>query len=435
MATQQQNTNPYGALGSKENLDKLLQGFAATQPKTQIPKTAVPTSVTATTGKVGSFSMPTVPTTFVSPINAVAKTAGEKDYIAAQQAKFDQRLALLQQKQTQDQGFLEKLLSNRVDRASVISSAESELDMSRADMLNKINATIKEVDTLNTEYNAEKAKMEEAIAAVEANRAGIVGGPGILDVLVNDVEKKYSVRLNRISADISSKAAIVEAMQGNYTLARQYINDAVDAATAQYRDDLDAMKIFRDMQGDYFDSIDSVYSDAYDAQIEIAQARYDDERKRAQARYEKELKETGLEDNTNITAEAIINQVLDAGGSPSDAALEYATVLEEIGVQVTQEDINRWTQLAQDTQNKRNSGDGSTAVPLTPDQKILEAQRQPVPNISGLSQTGRLRIPQSGTVSGPSLSGLQLDGLQLDNAQGAFSRAATDTFYSEMFGQ
>lgn len=270
--------------GTQDYVNQQIRNIDALATKPNIPPTTPPTSAKDISGNFPSFNMPNIPTTYTPIDSAIATTAGEKEYVSRVQKEQEAAFQRAQQQTEADRGILSTILSNKPDRKAIISEAESELDTSRAEMLNQINSVIKEVDSLNEAYNKEKERSDLFINQLEENKAGVFG-PGVLNSFLTRAEKDQAVKLNALAAGINAKTATVEALRGNYKLANDYIQQAVDAETAQYKDDVDALLLYRDFNNDAFERIDSVYRDAYEAEITIAQNRLNDEREKSMAKY------------------------------------------------------------------------------------------------------------------------------------------------------
>lgn len=281
-------TNQYGSLGSAENLNKLLAGLGA---KTILPKTPTPSSVTDATSSIGSFSMPSTPTTFVDPFEAMSTAAGQQGYADTLKERFKFEQDLAKQKAQQNTSFLSKLTEARPDKVKIKQEAESQFDTTLAEQINQINTVTKEMSSLNESLNAEIARRDTALAQFDENKNGM--SQGGLDFYRDKLNKQYAVTINQMSANINAKAAVLETMRGNYKMADDYVNKAVDAATAQYKDDLDALTLWRDISSEQFDALSEPYKNAYDSMLDMKKMEYEDEREKAMARYKASLSDAG----------------------------------------------------------------------------------------------------------------------------------------------
>lgn len=331
--------------GTQDYVNQQIRNIDALATKPNIPPTTPPTSAKDISGNFPSFNMPNVPTTYTPIDSAIATTAGEKEYVSRVQKEQEAAFNRAQQQTEADRGILSQIMSSKPDRKKIVSEAESELDTSRAEMLNQINSVIKEVESLNDSYNKEKERGDLFINQLEENKAGVFG-PGVLNSFLTRAEKDQAVKLNALAAGINAKTATIEALRGNYKLANDYIQQAVDAETAQYKDDVDALLLYRDFNNDAFERIDSVYRDAYEAEITIAQNRLNDEREKSMAKYK-----SGLDADTGVVGvmssfSDVMQSVIDAGGTPEQAARAAAQESELMGVQVDQKQLARFVEEA-----------------------------------------------------------------------------------------
>jgi hypothetical protein len=330
--------------GTQDYVNQQIRNIDALATKPNIPPTTPPTSAKDISGNFPSFNMPNIPTTYTPIDSAIATTAGEKEYVSRVQKEQEAAFQRAQQQTQADRGILSEILSRKPDRKAIMAEAESELDTGRAEMLNQINSVIKEVDTLNQSYNKEKELMDSTIARMEENLGG--QSQAGLDYNIAKTQRNFSIKLNALAAGINAKTATVEALRGNYKLANDYIQQAVDAETAQYKDDLDALLLYREFNNDAFERIDSVYKDAYEAEITIAQNRLNDEREKSMAKYK-----SGLDADTGVVGvmssfSDVMQSVIDAGGTPEQAARAAAQESELMGVQVDQKQLARFVEEA-----------------------------------------------------------------------------------------
>lgn len=330
--------------GTQDYVNQQIRNIDALATKPNIPPTTPPTSAKDISGNFPSFNMPNIPTTYTPIDSAIATTAGEKEYVSRVQKEQEAAFQRAQQQTQADRGILSEILSRKPDRKAIMAEAESELDTGRAEMLNQINSVIKEVDTLNQSYNKEKELMDSTIARMEENLGG--QSQAGLDYNIAKTQRNFSIKLNALAAGINAKTATVEALRGNYKLANDYIQQAVDAETAQYKDDLDALLLYREFNNDAFERIDSVYRDAYEAEITIAQNRLNDEREKSMAKYK-----SGLDADTGVVGvmssfSDVMQSVIDAGGTPEQAARAAAQESELMGVQVDQKQLARFVEEA-----------------------------------------------------------------------------------------
>jgi hypothetical protein len=376
--------------GTQDYVNQQIRNIDALATKPNIPPTTPPTSAKDISGNFPSFNMPNIPTTYTPIDSAIATTAGEKEYVSRVQKEQEAAFQRAQQQTQADRGILSEILSRKPDRKAIMAEAESELDTGRAEMLNQINSVIKEVDTLNQSYNKEKELMDSTIARMEENLGG--QSQAGLDYNIAKTQRNFSIKLNALAAGINAKTATVEALRGNYKLANDYIQQAVDAETAQYKDDLDALLLYREFNNDAFERIDSVYRDAYEAEITIAQNRLADEREKAMAKYKADL-----DASTGKTIDALKAAEINAAypganilpGDTEDIANQKIinsgnlTIDEKISLEVSNYVKNGFTK--QEAIDEADSTPGLTPVQL---RKIKEEINKQFSNPNQVQQPG-----------------------------------------------
>lgn len=209
---------------------------------------------------------------------AVAGTAGtatqlgifqkiEADRADAAKAEAD-RISKIQE---QNSGLLASLLSGKKSNAQTRDEEFAALGVDPASYFAEQKAKITEIDTLTKEYNATKAEMETA----KANALGKLSTTGQINSLTAKIERDYAPKLSRMSADINSKAAVLQALQGNFAEARSFVNQAVEDATADLKFKLDTFNTFYQINQDSITRLDSQYRDALNNSINLAKEEYD----------------------------------------------------------------------------------------------------------------------------------------------------------------
>jgi hypothetical protein len=132
-------------------------------------------------------------------------------------------------------------------------------------------ASLAELETLNTEYNNTVAQRDQAIADRQARGGGLVSGT---DQAVTKIERDFAIRLNQQAANIKSKAALMEAREGNFKEAQDFISGAVADATADTKYTLDLFNTFYTKNQDQIEKLDKKYSDALKNAMTSAEEAY-----------------------------------------------------------------------------------------------------------------------------------------------------------------
>lgn len=120
-------------------------------------------------------------------------------------------------------------------------------------------SSLAELDTLNADYN-------KTVAARDTELANIEGRPIPMSEIIGAkqvAEKNWNARLNLMAANINSKAATFQAKQGMFNEAQTYINNAVSAATADQKYNMDMYDYFYKENQDIIDKLDVKIQNAY----------------------------------------------------------------------------------------------------------------------------------------------------------------------------
>lgn len=243
---------------------------------TNLPTTTVPTTATNvqnTPSPTTTTTSPTIGTTG----NAMASSAGVQSYIDTnQQYMTDLKTELEAQRkvQAENQSFLQKLMKNKKDASTVRQEEFAKIGIDPAQYFADQKAKIAEIDTLNKEFNDTKTAMEtEKNMAVDR-----MASTGYISREQAAIERRYAPTLNRISANVNSKAAVLQALQGNFNEAKSLVNQAVEDATADYKFKFDAVTAFYQMNEQYISRLDTRYQNAIQNSIDMAQKQYENAR-------------------------------------------------------------------------------------------------------------------------------------------------------------
>ncbi len=151
----------------------------------------------------------------------------------------------IQQQQAQTKPFLDRMLGSKTpEQARTQATAETGVDVSQ--YFSESNAAAAELDALNITYNNKVAEKDNASlqAGQEMAPMTFIRGNQAL------IQNQYNIELNRMAANINSKAASLQAKQGRFNEAQNYINNAVAAATAETKFNMDMHNFFWDRNQD-----------------------------------------------------------------------------------------------------------------------------------------------------------------------------------------
>jgi len=207
--------------------------------------------------------------------DASATSAGAQKFIDTSMQAADEEAARVAKQQEalakSDKSFLDKILS-APSPADTRKSAQKETGINPKNYFADQQARIKEIDSLTADYNKEVAKRDALIAKVQENSAG--GFEAALDSRVAKIKNDAAIQLNQMSANINSKAATLQALQGNFNSAQNFVNQAVQDATAEQRYNMDLYNTVHNRNKDIFDALDEPYKKAFEAKLDLVQKEY-----------------------------------------------------------------------------------------------------------------------------------------------------------------
>jgi hypothetical protein len=342
-----------------------------------------PTNVNAIT----PISTPTVPPAPIYNPNIAPAVAANMGNLAsvdtrmlqdqeAQKIRLEQRK--LEKQQEANRGTFDKLLNGTPDSAEIRNDALDQSGNNATEYFADQKKRIMEIDSLTQDYNAMVAARDAEIVQAQGRLAPM----SFINNQVNQIRNAASIPLAEKSANINSKAATMEALQGNFSQALTFANLAVDDAVSTYKLKVDSAKMFYDMNEDQIDRLDKKYSEALDAktrqyELEYKAALADKEFVRdifmknpasginiatdtvesATRKYTaaggsiqdianmKEINKDGAVNETAATS--YIQKNIDAGLSVMDSVDSVVKYYQnELGINVTDKMINDWTKKA-----------------------------------------------------------------------------------------
>lgn len=388
-------TTPTGSSTVAGNKVTTISGAGAYEtPTTTSPTTppaVTPPSDISKINQVGEITLPKISPKIGDISTATASTAGSK-------TKVDDLEKQIQEMTAANVGATRSSLLNLLqkDRTQTREDVYKELGISSKDYLSDRKVLISEIDSLSQDYAKKEAEMERRIMEFEKNSTGML--QGALDQRANEIRQSYAIELNAKSAYIKSKSAILQALDGNFQLARDLANDAVNDVVSDQKLKMDATLQFYDMNQDVIDRLDSQYKDAVNYAIDEARYKYEqalDEKNRiGEMMIDPALRGAGITTNDTLeeayakaarvagpnyvasqniihggsegvtTSTSMFDDVMqaaiDAGASTSLAALKAVEYAESKGIQLSQAERNSLVERAKNLTK--------TVAPITPTQ-------------------------------------------------------------------
>jgi len=244
------------------------------QYQASLPRTTAPTNI----GQVSPFYQPTNIPSITPPSGdisfATAGTAGLQGQAAVAQDFYNQKLAAEQTRQEEKSGLLQSFLDNVTSPAEAREQAIADSGFDFGEYYAAQERGFKEIESLSNEYNRTVEAKDQQIAQTQDKLAS----NNFINNQVAQIERNAAPKLNRLSAEINAKAAILQAQQGNFAEAQKYINQAVDDATAETKFQYDMYALVAQENEDNFSRIQSIYTEAYNASMALAQIEYEQDR-------------------------------------------------------------------------------------------------------------------------------------------------------------
>jgi hypothetical protein len=241
--------------------------------------TQVPTNAGQVTSTFSSPIFPNVSPSTGNPTGAIAGTTGMNtmlDTLMKQNADNEQaRIAREQTRATENKTLFDKLMSGTVSPGDARLRAQNETGINPANYFAEEKARIEKINVLTQEYNSVKAQKEAQIAATQDK----LGSMNFINNQTAQIERNAAPKLNQISANINSEAAVLQALQGRFNEAQQYVNQAVQDAVADTKFKFDSFSMFYEMNQDSIERLDSIYKDSFTTAMNIAERQYDQQLK------------------------------------------------------------------------------------------------------------------------------------------------------------
>lgn len=289
------------ALGTTAYTNYLLGGqyFTEGQGGTGQLKPFVPTT------SIGTTNLPTPNYSTGSITEATAGTAGISASLDARMQELDRQRQEAAKSQEESRSWLQNFLSSTPTREEVRSDFEAQTGMKSAEFFADQKAKIAEIETLTKEYNNVVAARDTQIAQSYDKLASM----NFINNRIAQINRNAAPELSRLSANINSKAAVLEALQGNFDRAQNYINQAVQDATADTKFRLDAFSMIYQINQDSLKRLDTQYQDAMDKAYDMAKFQYQNDLKMKETLGQLQVDNPQVSINLNGTLEQAVTAI------------------------------------------------------------------------------------------------------------------------------
>jgi hypothetical protein len=358
------------------------QNYMAASYNATLPKTTVPTSAGAIPSPYQSYNQQTTSPSFGNISFATAGTQGAYSQMQLEsQAYFDnlrrqEEARMAQQKESQ-QSFLDKLISPQEAKEQAWEDTGIDVNKYYAQQ----EKGFKEIESLTGQYNKLIEAKDSQIAATQDRMASM----NFINNQTAQIERNAAPQLTRLSADINAKAAVLQALQGNFAEAQKYVNQAVQDATSMNKYNYDIYEMNYNMNKDNFDRLDQIYTTAYTTKMSFLQMEYEQELtdKKAVGDLLLNYPNAGI-DIYNDTYEQALNKAGVRAGqletmaltsSATDGGTSGLSFSPETYSQVSQL-INGQSRLSDYTQSTQNDIRNLLWAMPTPDRYVAEEKRK-----------------------------------------------------------
>jgi hypothetical protein len=258
--------------------DAAIAKYGYTDPTPTVNK--LPTATAPTTASnintVNSTNLPVLSPYTGSITNATgATTALQSFYDTQSKIATDSQAQLekLQAQQQTDKSSILSFLSKQQSPDQVRSDLQAQFGIDPANYFADQKARVAEIDSLSQDYNKKVAERDKILMQAEENSTGMLSNA--LDARLNKIKQNYAIELNQMSSNINSKAATMQALEGNFNSAQDFIRQAVQDSVSDTKYKLDTLMTFYQMNQDSIDRLDNKYQDALKTSITLARDQYD----------------------------------------------------------------------------------------------------------------------------------------------------------------
>lgn len=238
-----------------------------------LPAPSVPTSPTQITQGINTPQIPTPSPYYGNVSDAQATATGTSkmlELLIKQQEDYQAQIKEQQvQQQQQTQGFLQKILGSKTP-GQVRDETFAQTGINPTEYFAEERAKIEEINTLSQDYNKIVADRDSQIATTMGQTASV----DYLNNAVAQIERNAAPRLNQLSSNINAKAATLQALQGRFNEAQNFVNQAVQDATADLKYNVDMFQMFYQVNQDSIQRLDTKYQNAFNQAFTLANQEY-----------------------------------------------------------------------------------------------------------------------------------------------------------------
>lgn len=208
--------------------------------------------------------------------SASASNSGVMAAIQTQMASYEAEKKAVQEQQNTILGKLSRLGSTST--AEVRNQQYSALGVDPAKYFADQNGRVAEISALTEQYNALVAQRDQAKAAAYDR----LGSTSFINNTIAQIDRNAAPQLSVLSANINSKAATMQALQGNFSEASKFVDQAVQDVTADKKMQVDLLTTFLQLNETAIGRLETKYQNAFNLQIQQANREYDNAREDAQ---------------------------------------------------------------------------------------------------------------------------------------------------------
>lgn len=185
--------------------------------------------------------------------------AGMKTGYDLMEKKIAEDQKRIEEGKKQEDSWLNKIIGAKTSE-EVAQDTASEIGFSTSEYLTQRKTDIAEMESLQKQYQSLTEQRDQELLGLEQN-AGF--SKSYLNKELTYAEQKWNLRLSAQAGIINTKAAIMKLKDENYTMANQYINQAVTNATAELKLQYDRYDKLRQDNKDLFDDLGDDYRTVY----------------------------------------------------------------------------------------------------------------------------------------------------------------------------
>jgi len=202
--------------------------------------------------------------------NAVDMTAGFQgliDFFNEQLKNISPQLSEAKEEQKGLIDTFKEFLTGRTSQADIRAQEFADIGVDPKDYFSSLQAGYEEIGGLRTQYNDVVAEMNEKLDVVEKRHTTMT----LIEGEQAQVQKRFESRLSKINSDIAAKAAVLQAKQGLFGEARQFVNEAVQSAVYDEQVKFDSLKTFIELNQNTIDGLSKDYKDALTSSLKLAE--------------------------------------------------------------------------------------------------------------------------------------------------------------------